>query len=183
MYSESYIGIVSIFAGNFAPLGWAFCQGQLLQISEYTALYSVIGTTYGGDGQSTFGLPDLRGRAAISYGQGNGLSNYTLGQPAGTESTTMKSQQLPSHSHDLASITGNPTANSSNGTTDNPTNAVPAVLQNINIYNSSGTGGMQPTTNQVNTGITGSSSPISTLSPYLAMNYVICLEGIFPSQP
>jgi microcystin-dependent protein len=97
--SNPFLGQVIIFAGNFAPKGWAFCNGQLLAISQYTALFSLLGTTYGGDGRTTFGLPDLRGRVAVSAGQGPGLSNYTLGEQTGTETVTLSTQQMPQHNH------------------------------------------------------------------------------------
>src|ERR687884_310806 len=100
--SEPFIGLVTIFAGNFAPRGWALCQGQLLPIAQNTALFSILGTTYGGNGQTTFALPDLRGRAPIGTGQGPGLPSYTLGEAAGSPSITLLSTQMPMHNHLVA---------------------------------------------------------------------------------
>src|SRR5688572_5350285 len=100
--SEPFIGEIIMFAGNFAPRGWAFCSGQLLSIAQNTALFSILGTTYGGNGQTTFALPDLRGRCPVHQGQGPGLSNYSLGQVGGTESVTLIASQLPPHSHTVA---------------------------------------------------------------------------------
>ena len=105
--SSPYIGQIMIFAGNFAPAGWALCHGQLMPISENDALFNLIGTTYGGDGQSTFGLPDLQGRAPLHMGQGSGLSSYVIGQNGGVESVTLTTQQIPSHNH-TAQISTNP---------------------------------------------------------------------------
>jgi microcystin-dependent protein len=122
MFVEPYLSNVTIFGGNFAPRGWMFCQGQLLAIAAYDALFALIGTTYGGDGQSTFALPDLRSRVAVHPGQGSGLSMYTLGQMGGVENVTLLSSNMPAHTHTVLTIAGNPGANNSAGTTDNPTN-------------------------------------------------------------
>jgi microcystin-dependent protein len=182
MFVNPYLATVTIFAGNFAPLGWMFCNGQLLSISANTALFSLIGTTYGGDGQTTFGLPDLRSRIAIHTGQGAGLANYTLGEVGGHESVTMLSTQLPIHSHPFVSLTGAPGASSSAGSPGDPTSNVPAVISGINSYNTSGTGRMAPTTSTPNTVSSGGNQPFSNLPPTLAMNYIIAVEGIFPSR-
>ncbi len=183
MYSSSYIGIIALFAGNFAPLGWMFCQGQLLSIAQNDALYAILGTTFGGDGVNTFALPDLRGRVPIHWGQGPGLSSYTLGQQGGTENVTVAVAQLPAHSHPFISITGNtPGATSAAGTTNDPNNAVPAMLSGETLYAGSPGTVLGPTNVNVNTGIAGGSQPFSILSPFLTINYVICTQGIFPSQ-
>lgn len=180
--SDPYLGTVTIFAGNFAPMSWKLCQGQLLSIAEYTALFSLLGTTYGGDGQTTFGLPDLRGRTAIHQGQGAGLSNYTLGEMGGTENTTMVSSQLPAHNHISMSITGNPPGVSGTGNLSDPTNAVPAN-GGVSIYGTSGDGsGMGVSNGTAQTPIAGGSQPFNIISPILAMNYVIAVEGIYPSR-
>lgn len=107
----AYIGEIRMFAGNFAPYGWAFCQGQTLPISQYQAVFSLLGTFYGGDGTSTFALPDLRGRVPLSFGQGPGLSSYTLGQESGTESVTATVATLPAHTHTISTVTGTLTLN------------------------------------------------------------------------
>lgn len=180
--TDPYIGTVTIFAGNFAPQSWMLCQGQLLSIAEYTPLFSLVGTTYGGDGQTTFALPDLRGRTAIHMGQGTGLSNYTLGEKAGSESTTMVSSQLPGHNHMTVTCTGNPPGTSNAGNLSDPTNAIPANGA-VSIYGTSGDGsGMGVSTGVSQTPIAGSSQPFSLISPILAMNYVIAVEGIYPSR-
>lgn len=185
MFIEPYLSNVTVFAGNFAPRGWMFCQGQLLQIAAYDALYSLLGTTYGGDGVSTFGLPDLRGRVAVHPGQGQGLSNYFLGQVGGSESTTMTSLQLPAHTHALLSFTSaGPGASSDPGTTDMPTNAVPAQINGAssNYSTAPGTESLGPSVSNGNTAAAGGSQPIDIRSPFLAMNYIICVEGIYPSR-
>jgi len=180
--TDPYLGTVTIFAGNFAPRAWMFCQGQLVSIAENTALFSLLGTTYGGDGQTTFALPDLRGRTAIHQGQGIGLSNYTLGESAGTESTTMVSSQLPAHNHMPVTVTGAPPATSAAGNVNDPTNAIPAN-GTLSIYGTSPDGsGMGHSTGVSQTPIAGGSQPFSLISPILAMNYVIAVEGIYPSR-
>ncbi|AXY75047.1 phage tail protein [Paraflavitalea soli] len=182
MFVDQYLANVTIFAGNFAPRGWAFCQGQLMSISEYTALFALIGTTYGGDGQVTFALPDLRSRVAVHAGQAPGLSTYIIGQAAGTENVTILTTQLASHTHTFVSATGKPTANSAVGTVADPTNAVPAALS-INAYNSASSGSVMGTaTCTATTAPTGQTNPTPIISPFLAMNYIIALEGIFPSR-
>ena len=182
MFVNPYLANVTIFAGNFAPLGWMLCQGQLLPISQYDALFALIGTTYGGDGQTTFALPDLRSRVAIHAGQGPGLANYVIGQLGGQENVTMVQSQLPAHSHTFTSLTGGPGASNVAATPDDPTNNVAAVITGINCYNTSGTAKMASSTNTPNTVAAGSSQPFSNLPPFLVMNYIICVEGIFPSQ-
>jgi microcystin-dependent protein len=185
MFVDPYLANVTIFAGNFAPRSWMYCQGQLLSISEYTALYSLIGTIYGGDGQVNFALPDLRGRCAIHPGQGQGLAPYTLGETGGNTEITLTSTQLPPHSHNLASaIKGAPSASTTPGTTDVPTGNVPAPINGSgSAYTTSPSAATMGTT-VISTGTppAGQSLPIDIMSPYLAMNYVICVEGIFPSR-
>ena len=182
MFVQPTIATITLFAGNFAPLNWAFCNGQLLAISQYDALYALIGTTFGGDGQSTFALPDLRGRLAIHAAQGSGLSPIALGQTGGTENTTMLLSQLPVHSHSFTSLTGGQSASTSNGNLSDPTSNVPAATGTINVYNTAGTGKMAPSVVAATTPSSGSSLPIPHLPPVLAMNYIICLEGVFPSR-
>ena len=171
---EGTIGEIRMFAGNFAPQAWAFCQGQLLSIAQNTALFSILGTTYGGNGQTTFGLPDFRSRTAVGFGQGSGLSDYQLGQMGGTESVQLQAGNLPAHTHSIGANTGAATAASPSGNvmatvTDSNRNS-------LNLYATTPNAAMAPT------GVTGSSSPISTVPPYLGMNYIICLQGIFPSR-
>ena len=175
--SEPFLGMIIIVPYNFAPRGWAFCNGQILPIAQNTALFSLLGTAFGGNGQTTFALPDLRGRVSNSSGQGPGLSSYDLGQVGGTESETMTINQMPAHNHMVTCLKGDPT-------TAKPAGNVLANLviepapTNQNIYAVSGSDLMAPTmiTN------TGGSQPFSLLQPYLTLNYCIALEGIFPSR-
>lgn len=182
MYTNPYLATVAIFAGNFAPLGWAFCDGSLQSIANNTALFSLIGTIYGGDGQTTFALPDLRSRTAICAGQGPGLSNYTIGQAAGSESFTMNSGTMPIHNHGFISLVGGQTCTSVAGGVPSPTNAVPAG--GLNIYNPAGADiamGVSLST-AASPASGGGPQPATLISPYLAMNYIICTEGIYPSR-
>lgn len=166
---EGFLGEVKLFAGNFAPRGWAFCQGQLLSISQNTALFSILGTTYGGDGRTTFGLPDLRGRVPAGTGSGPGLSNYSLGQKIGTETVTLTNSNLPSHAHTLSGISELTIKSNPNDKSDTKA-LVPA-----------NTPGSTPVTN-LNTQNMGGSQSINNIQPTLGMNYIICLQGIFPSR-
>ena len=165
--AQPYVGEIRMFGGNFAPAGWMFCSGQLLSISENETLFQLIGTTYGGDGQSIFGLPDLRGRAPVHQGSG-----FILAQTGGVEEVTLTVNQIPAHSHV-------PIANSGNGTSTDPTNNVwaaqPALLQ----YSGPGTANINlPANTLVNT---GGSQPHDNFQPYLCVNFIISLFGIFPS--
>lgn len=180
MFVDPYLSNVTIFAGNFAPASWMFCNGQLLSIAEYTALFSLIGTTYGGDGQTTFALPDLRGRNAIHPGQGPGLPYYDLGQVGGSENTTLLTTNLPAHNHVVAAVLGSPGAYLDAGGANAPGNGVPAIV--TNRYSNNSDSPMAPTIVNTTTPIVGSNSPVSNLSPYIAMNYIICVEGIYPSR-
>lgn len=168
--AQPYIGQIKIFAGNFAPQGWVFCDGRLLAISENSALFTLIGTTYGGDGQETFGVPDLRGRLALNQGQGPGLSNYVIGQALGSETVTLTQSQLPAHTHIAA---GNSAAGG--GTPSGSTWAIGSLL----AYGPSATlQGMNP----AGVAFSGGNQPHSNMMPYLAVNYILSLFGIFPSQ-
>lgn len=178
---EGTIGEIRMFAGNFAPRSWAFCSNQILPIAQNTALFSILGTTYGGNGQTTFALPDFRGRTAIGTGQGPGLSNMTLGQLGGTENVTLTSATMPAHTHALTG-TVNPQGNSGNaGLTNDPSNrrfAGTSIFTGAN--NDLQT--MAAAASTLALGNTGGSQPFSILPPYLGMNYIICLFGIFPSR-
>ena len=167
--AQPYVGEVRMFAGNFAPAGWMFCAGQLLPISENETLFQLIGTTYGGDGQSTFGLPDLRGRLPLH--QGNG---FTLAETGGVESVTLTVQQIPVHSHALMG-TGNFASTSS------PQNN---VLAASNVANVDAYGTDQPTSpvSPLSIGPVGGSQPHDNFQPYLCINFILSLFGIFPSQ-
>ncbi|UKJ06772.1 phage tail protein [Solitalea lacus] len=179
---DEYLAIIKLFAGNFAPRGYAICQGQLLPISQNSALFSVLGTTYGGDGQTTFGLPDLRGRVAVGYGQGRGLSNYVLGEVTGMENVTLTLNNLPAHNHAIIGTVQLP-VNVDSSATDSPSGSYPGPTPG-NTYNptpSPGEFAGNLTTN-LNTAITGNSIPVSIIQPTLALNYIICTQGVFPSR-
>lgn len=175
-----YIGEIRLFGGNFAPNGWAFCEGQLMPISENDALFVLIGTTYGGDGQETFALPDLRGRVPIHMGTGPSGVTYVMGESGGTETHTLTVSQLPVHSH---AYTYQPVASGSNGTQTSPQNAYYAGSGRKGYYraltdadtNMAAIGSLASTTP------IGESRPINIMQPYLAVNYIISLFGVFPS--
>jgi microcystin-dependent protein len=172
--TEAYIGSIVLFAGNFAPRGWAFCQGQLLPIAQNAALFSILGTTYGGDGRTTFALPDLRGRGPIGTGQGPGLTNVTLGQQVGSEQVTLTVNQMPAHSHLVA-------CNSSAGGNADPAGNVPGNAGGLSapkVYANAATANMAPTMISA----AGGNQPVSVQQPSLGLNYIICLEGLFPSR-
>jgi microcystin-dependent protein len=182
MFIEPYLGNVTVFAGNFAPRAWMFCQGQLLSIANYDALFALIGTTYGGDGQVTFALPDLRSRIGVHAGQGSGLSNYTLGQMAGTENTTLLSINMPLHNHSLISLSAKqPASTATTSGVNTPQNAYPASGA-TEFSNASDGNTMGAYSSISSTPIAGSNQPFSIVQPYLAMNYIIAVEGIFPSR-
>lgn len=170
--SEPYLGMIIIVPYNFSPRGWAFCNGQILPIAQNTALFSLLGTTFGGNGQTTFALPDLRGRCPNSSGQGPGLSSYDLGQVGGTESTTITINQMPGHNHMVA-----PSASTNAPSASKPTNNVPAQFDGYDALPGSPVA-MAATASS----LTGGSQPTPLLSPYLTLNYCIALEGIFPSR-
>ncbi|HEY0679340.1 MAG TPA: tail fiber protein [Chitinophagaceae bacterium] len=186
---EGTIGEIRMFGGTFAPRSWAFCAGQLLSISQNTALFSILGTTYGGNGQTTFALPDLRGRSPIGTGQGPGLTNISLGQVSGVENVTILTTQMPAHTH-TATVTGtvNPRCLDDEGLGDSPGNAFPSAATTAGkIYASSSqtpdaTMGSSPIVATATIGIAGNSQPLPIRNPYLGMNYIICLQGIFPSR-
>lgn len=169
-----------MFGGNFAPGAWGFCDGSLQSIAVYTALFSIIGTTYGGDGQTTFALPDFRGRIPVGTGQGPGLSLYDLGETAGSETVTMTTLQMPIHTHPSA-VKFSVKASSELGTTPDPTNNIPANLTGAFTTDAPDTS-IAPFTSQVTLNPTGANVPFSVMQPYLAVNYIICMEGIYPSR-
>ena len=177
-----FLGQIMAVGFNFAPRGWALCAGQLLSIAENTALYSLLGTTYGGDGRTTFALPDLRGRCAIGMGQGSGLTNRPEGQKGGVEAETLTSNQLPSHSH-AVTVDAKVQVGTSNPNTDEPNNAFLTTSSN-DFYASAGAagnnlGGVSATATAANT---GGSQPINVMQPFLTINYIIALQGVFPAR-
>ncbi len=178
---EGTLGEIRMFAGNFTPRSWLYCRGQLMSIAENSALFSIVGTIYGGDGQVTFGLPDFRSRLPVGTGQGPGLSDYQLGEMAGSENVTLLLSNLPSHNHQ---VTGTVTVKaSSDGTTESdptgknlgPSNTYTSTADLVDMAAGN-------TDVRLSTGMAGSNSPFSHIQPYLAMNYIICTEGIFPSR-
>ena len=174
--NPSYIGAVWMFGGNFAPVDFAFCDGSLQSIAENATLFNLIGTTYGGDGVQTFGLPDLRGRAVISQGQGPGLNNYVLGQKSGNETVTLTTSTMAGHSH-LLSAGPTPTAQA-------PTTSlyVAAVTQGGNAvpFYSNAAPNVQLVGSTISA--TGNNIPFEILQPVLAVSYIIALYGVYPSQ-
>ena len=171
---EGFIGEIRMFAGNFAPKDWAFCQGQLLSISQNTALFSILGTTYGGDGRSTFALPNLSGRVPVGVGQGAGLTNRQLGEMSGTETVTLTTAQMPAHNHTINAVT-------SEGNQNLPTNNLPANTKTLDKEYSDANANTTMKATMVNS--TGGNQPFSIMQPSLGMNYIICVNGIYPSRP
>jgi len=169
---ENFIGEIKLVGYNFAERGWAKCEGQLLSIASNTALFSLIGTTYGGDGRTTFGLPDLRGRTAVGVGRGPGLSDIRWGERFGSEFTTLALANLPSHNHQAFGV-------STDGTSATPTGNLPAGTKRLDPEY--GLGGLTPMSGSM-IGRTGASSSYSNMQPYLGTHYVIALTGIFPSR-
>ena len=170
---DPYIGEIRIFGGNFAPLHWAFCKGQLLPISGNDALFALIGTTYGGDGVNTFALPDLQGRAPVHQGSGPGLSNYVLGQKAGEESVTLTAQQIPPHTHTVAYGGAGGQASPQGGLLGT-TSARDFRYSDAGTDVSSSSDALR---------VQGASDqPHENRSPFLAVNFIICLSGIFPAR-
>jgi microcystin-dependent protein len=177
---EGTMAVVTTWAADFAPKNWAYCAGQLLSIAQNTALFSLLGTTYGGDGRVTFGLPDLRGRLPIGTGQLAGGENYQLGEMSGKPTTTLTIANLPSHNHNgtaIVALQGNGT----DGSSGEPGGNFPGAL--TNAYSTANPdGAMQAPTYTGVVGVAGASMPYSNQSPYLALNYIICMYGIFPSR-
>jgi microcystin-dependent protein len=210
---DEYLGIIKLFAGNYAPQNYMFCAGQMLPVNDYKALFSVLGTFYGGDGVTNFKLPDLRSRVAIGVGQGAGLSSYNLGRIGGNETIQLTQAQLPSHSHGAvftptgggagnpitASVTVN--AGTAGTTTNDPTGAywgsgasigltqtrpytntksVTMASDAVQISITGGGGGI--TGGNVAVANAGAGMPFSSIPPYLALNYIICINGLYPPR-
>jgi microcystin-dependent protein len=165
-----------IFAGNFAPESWRYCDGSLLSVNENMALFALIGTTYGGDGKNNFALPDLRGRIAVGTGTGNGLPPISLGESAGTEIITLNQANLPAHAHDLSARVG---TCSDNHKSNDPTSVLAQTSQALYAPLSASTGTTLAGAN-VKIAVQGGNQPISIIQPYQAINYIICVEGMFP---
>lgn len=170
---DPFIGQIIMFGGNFAPRGWALCDGQLLAISSHSALFSILGTTYGGDGRTTFGLPDLRGRVSLHPGNGPGLSSYRLGEKGGEEGVVLTESQMPSHKHEVQAT---------NSFAENPGPGTKYLAGNdtgVNIYHTGPVNRIMGADMITNSG--GGQSH-ENRQPYLGVNYIIALEGIFPSR-
>lgn len=173
---EEYIGIIKLFAGTFAPRGWAFCDGRLLQISNNNALFAILGTQFGGDGRTTFGLPDLRSRVPVGAGQGTGLSHYQQGIKGGLEINTLSTSQMPAHNHSAqcdVKTGGRSLVNS-------PEGKIPANLTQGEGYGSDFSGNTFMNNDMIST--EGGNSPIENRQPFQAINYIICLVGAFPPR-
>ena len=171
--AEPFIGEIRMFAANFPPRGWAFCDGQLLAISQNDALFSLFGTTYGGDGRTTFGLPEARGRVTLHEGTGPGLTNRKLGQKGGVENVTVNTNQLPVHTHTLQ-------ASTNIADQINPSNAVTGEAKQIQIYLED-----PPSVGMSTAAITsiGGGGSHTNIQPFLGINCIVALFGIFPSRP
>jgi microcystin-dependent protein len=167
---EPYLGEMAYFAGNFAPRGWALCDGQLLPISQNTALFSLLGTIYGGDGRTTFGLPDMRGRALVHTGSGPGLTPRSQGSKFGNETVTMSVAQLPSHNHSVNSTADTTIDATANG----------KALASVKMYKAGST--PNKLLNSATVGNAGASQPINTIQPTLAIHCIIAIQGIFPTR-
>ena len=170
---ETFLGEIRMFAGNFAPTGWAFCQGQLLPIAQNQALFSLLGTTYGGDGRTTFALPDLRGRVPVGFGQGPGLSNREIGEKFGSELVTLNINQMPSHNHTVNAVT-------TEGNQNLPTNSLPANTKALDKEYSDANANTTMKATMVNP--TGGNQPFGVSQPSLGVNFIIALQGVFPSR-
>jgi microcystin-dependent protein len=178
---EPFLGQINLFGCNFAPRGWSLCQGQVMSIAQNTALFSLLGINFGGNGTTTFLLPDLQGRAPIGFGQGPGLSNYIIGERSGTESAPVVAASYPAHSHTLFAAAGPGTTNAPNGMieAEGQTGGRGGTI-NLALYSASGT----PTSLAAAslTAAAGGSQPHNNIQPYLALNFCIALQGIFPSR-
>jgi microcystin-dependent protein len=167
--ADPFVAEIRIFAGNFAPRGWAFCDGQLMQLSQNTALFSLLGTIYGGDGKTNFALPNLPGRAPMQPGQGPGLSLRDLGESGGSETATLSASEMPAHTHGLLATPGATQANpdAGQGLGNAPMYQVPGTLVSL------GAGALGPT---------GGNLPHNNMQPYLTLNFIIALQGVFPPR-
>jgi microcystin-dependent protein len=167
---QPFVGEIRMFAGNFPPAGWSFCQGQTIPISENDVLFTLIGTTYGGDGQETFNLPDLRGRAPMHMGTAPSGTTYQQGETAGVETATLTTQQIPSHTHPVP-------VSSKAATSGSPVGTVPAASAADTLW-----GHGSSTETMTATSVTGGSQPHENMQPFLVVNYIISMFGVFPYQ-
>lgn len=173
--SEPYLGEIRMFGGNFAPSGWALCDGSLRSIAELEPLFTLIGTTYGGDGQNTFALPDLRGRLPVHHGAGPGLSTRVIGSSGGAEAVTLTQAQLPSHTHQAR-------AASTSGTSTSPGAGYPAAVNSGGRYASALSGPVDQPMSAAAVAPAGGGQPHTNLQPFVCVTFIIALFGIFPPQ-
>lgn len=171
--STPFVGEIRLVAFSFAPAGWMSCQGQILPISEFDVLFNLIGTTYGGDGQSTFNLPDLQGRTPVHQGQGSGLSPYTIGEQAGVESVTLTTSQIPSHNHPLRASTNAGSVNNASGAGSGGVLGSGQPIYSQDAPSVALSARMMPSA--------GGSQPHDNLQPFLVLNWIISMFGVFPS--
>jgi microcystin-dependent protein len=173
---DPFVAEIRIFPFNFAPKGWAFCDGQLLPITQNTALFSLLGTTYGGDGKTTFALPNLQGMCALHQGQGPGRANYFLGQTSGVDTVTLLVSEMPIHNHNLQAV-GQPATTGLPSATSSLARSAGGSAYKATPFN--------PTVNMASEGLppAGGGLPHNNMMPYLALNYCIALQGVFPARP
>lgn len=173
---DPFVAEIRIFPFNFAPRGWAFCDGQILPLSQNTALFSLLGTTYGGDGKSNFALPNMQGNAPMHPGQGPGLSLHDLGETGGSETVTLLQSEIPSHAHTVSA------AINANGDSQSPANTIwaqaPGGRGSLQLYSSAPTGGMNPNALVP----VGGDQPHNNMQPYLTLNFCIALQGVYPPR-
>lgn len=180
--ADPFLAEIKIFAGNFAPRGWAFCQGQILSIAQNTALFSLLGTTYGGNGQTTFALPDLRGRVPVGMGQGPGLSQYLLGQQAGLEAVTLLASEMPAHTHTATSTANARTPAGNSNDAAGRIWADDAGVSSATYSTLAANAQMSPAAITTTVAVAGGGQPHTNVQPYLALSFIIALQGIFPSR-
>lgn len=176
--SEPFLGEIIMFGGNFAPRQWALCDGQLIPINQNQALFAILGTTYGGDGRTTFALPDMRGRVPMHAGNGPGLTNRRLGEKSGQEQVTLNINNMPSHSHTAVANAVQPVGNSNDAAGNYW--ADDAGVSSATYH--TGPANTTMNANAVQVGNAGGSQPHNNLQPYLCVNFIICVQGIFPSR-
>lgn len=177
--ADPFLGEIMLVGYNFCPRGWTEADGKLLEISRYSALFALYGTTYGGDGRTSFGLPDLRGRVPVSFGQGPGLSNRSLGQQIGSETNTLTTGNIPAHNHGVAvAIQGN----AAPGSSPSPAGGVPALSTNAPIYSAAPNTPMNSDMARVSETTVGGGTAVNNIQPTLVLRYCVSLVGIFPSR-
>ena len=172
--TDPFVAEIRIFAGNFAPRGWAFCNGQIMPINQNTALFSLLGTNYGGDGRNTFALPNLQGRAPMHPGQGPGLDWYNLGEMTGSETVTLLTSEMPAHNHAV-------NVNTRPGDLADPTDHVLARSGGPNVYQTNASQNQTPMAGNTLAAV-GGSQPHNNMQPYLSLNFIIALQGVYPPR-